>query len=198
MGEKNIERGRMAVAVLTGGRSARMGRPKELVVIPDDGRTFLERICDEVDIISDRPFIARYLSVREGQCIERDGYINVSDRYEGIGPIGGIYSSLEKAAEDGAGSVLILACDLIGYDNNEITGICDSYKGEDILFARTGDGRLQPLASIYSADILPAVRYLIERGKYRITDLSEACANVGYYDTFRNECYINQNTPFGK
>lgn len=198
MNGKNIESGRMAVAVLVGGRSIRMGLPKESVVIPDDGRTFLERICDEVDIISERLFVARYLSVRDGQCIERDGYINVPDRYAGIGPIGGIYSSLEKAAEDGAGSVLILACDLIGYDHNEITGICDSYKGEDILFARTGDGRLQPLASVYSADILPAVRDLIERGKYRITDLSDTCANVGYYDTFRNECYINQNTPFNK
>ena len=198
MNEKNMESGRMAVAVLVGGRSIRMGLPKESVVIPDDGRTFLERICDEVDIMSDRLFIARYLSVRVGQCIERDGYINVSDRYEGIGPMGGIYSSLGRAAADGAGSVLILACDLIGYDHNEITGICDSYKGEDILFARTGDGRLQPLASIYSADILPAIRDLIERGKYRITDMSDTCANVGYYDTFRNECYINQNTPFNK
>ena len=74
MNGKNIESGRMAVAVLVGGRSIRMGLPKESVVIPDDGRTFLERICDEVDIISDRLFIARYLSVREGQCIERDGY----------------------------------------------------------------------------------------------------------------------------
>ena len=98
MNGKNIESGRMAVAVLVGGRSIRMGLPKESVVIPDDGRTFLERICDEVDIISERLFVARYLSVRDGQCIERDGYINVPDRYAGIGPIGGIYSSLEKAA----------------------------------------------------------------------------------------------------
>ena len=196
MNDKGNNTYKIAVAILAGGKSERMGQPKEMAVIPNDGRTFLDRICDEVDITYDQFFFRRYLSVRAGQNTKREGYVNVADLYPGIGPLGGIYSVLERVREDGGNPALFLACDLIRYDHTEIINICKRYNGEDILFTRTSGQRLQPLASIFSADILPAIRDLIEREKYRITDLSEACANIGYYDTFRNDCYINQNTPF--
>ena len=67
--KKNI-----AACVLAGGQSKRMGRPKHSVVIPGDGRTFLDRICDEIDHVYPSVISGRYISLRADQNIERDGY----------------------------------------------------------------------------------------------------------------------------
>lgn len=186
----------IAVAVMVGGKSERMGHAKETVVIPHDGRTFLDRICDEVDITYSQFFFQRYLSVRAGQNTGREGYVNVADLYPGIGPLGGIYSVLEKVREDGGNLALFLACDLIRYDHTEIINIFKRYNGEDILFTRTSGRRLQPLASIYSVKTIPSILSMIESGRYRITDIESAGLTVGYYDTGNDFNYENQNIPF--
>ncbi len=186
---------KIGAAVLCGGRSKRMGRPKESVVIEGDGRTFLERICDEVDKVFPDLICKRYLSVREEQDINRDGYERVTDIYEDIGPLGGTAAVLTRAAEDGVDAVLILACDMTAYDHDEIRNICGIYDGEDILFARTEESGLQPLASIYSVSVLPAVIDRISKKDYRIRDLADLVNTTGYYDAARGACYHNQNTP---
>lgn len=187
---------RIAAAVLTGGRSLRMGSPKESTVIPGDGRTFLDRICDEVDITYPNTISGRYLSVRADQDVCRTGYIRVPDRYDGIGPLGGIASVLMRAYDDGFEAVLMLACDMIRYEHGEILSICEHYHGEDILFARTSPDDLQPLASIYSTGILDAVQSQTDSGDYRIRNLSGRLRDVLFYDSSDPGFYENRNTPF--
>ncbi|MCR5476769.1 MAG: molybdenum cofactor guanylyltransferase [Lachnospiraceae bacterium] len=185
---------RIAVAVLAGGHSTRMGSPKETKILEGDGRTFLEKICDEVDAARPGVIPGKYLSLREEQEIRRKGYRKVADRYGDIGPLGGIASVLEQAGEDGFHAVLVLACDLIRYDTAELEEICGRYRGEDLLFAE-GGGSLQPLASIYGVSLLPAARELIRRGQYRIRLLGEEPARVSVYVSGRPEVYENRNTP---
>ena len=119
-----------------------MGQPKESVIIPGDGRTFLDRICDEIDKAYQKIISQRYISQREDQQIIRDGYVPVYDKYTGIGPIGGIASVLERAGKDGYDATLFLACDMTGYHYDEISQICTRYHGEDVLFARTDEVRI--------------------------------------------------------
>lgn len=192
------ERGKLhiAAAILMGGRSKRMGSPKENVVIPGDGRTFFQKIADEVDAAYPEYINGRYLSVRPDQKIERPGYLNVPDRFSEIGPLGGIASVLDRAGKDGYDAVLFLACDLINYEAEEIRNICGRFRGEDILFVRTAGTELQPLSSVYSVSALPSVLAMIEEGNYRIRDLRDRLRNVRYYDTEREICYVNQNSPF--
>ena len=173
-----------------------MGTAKDSVVIPQDGRTFLERICDEVDITFSKRVPGKYISVRSGKDALREGYVNICDVYEGIGPIGGIASVLEMALGDGYDAVLILACDLIKYDHVEAEDICAHYSGQDVLFARTDGTDVQPLASIWSVSALPAVRSQIESKDYRVRKIADFLDNVGYYDSDRSFCYENRNTPF--
>lgn len=186
---------RIAAAVLAGGRSKRMGSPKESVIIPGDGRTFLDRICDEVDEVYPERIIARYISVRCGQHVNRKGYETVTDRYEGTGPIGGIASVLKQARGDGADAVLVIACDMIRYDHAEIRRICGQYAGEGVLFART-NMLVQPLASIYSVSAAEDLMSMIAPKDYRIRDLAGYIQNVGYYDSDHVDNYENQNFPF--
>lgn len=187
---------RMAAAVLTGGRSIRMGTPKETMIIPGDGRTFLERICDEVDITYPDTISGRYLSVRADQETCRSGYVRVPDRYDGAGPLGGIASVLMRARDDGFDAVLMLACDMIRYDHGEIESVCGNYHGEDILFVRTGPDDLQPLASIYSTGVAEDVRAQIESGDLRIRNLRDRGLGVHYFDSSDPGLYENRNTPF--
>ncbi len=187
---------RIAAAVLTGGYSKRMGSPKEDIVIPGDGRTFLDRICDEADKGYPEIISGRYLSVRKGQKTGREGYLRTEDLYDGIGPMGGIISVLTRAKKEGFDAVLFLACDLIDYRFEEMKKICECYRGEDVLFARTDGRDLQPLASIYSISAIPAFYALIEKKNYRIRDVKEILRVTGFYDSEVSQCYVNQNIPF--
>lgn len=189
------DRYKLAAAVLIGGRSTRMGRPKENMVIEGDGRTFLNRICDEVDKAYPDIIKGRYLSARVDQDSIREGYTKVTDLYEMTGPISGIVSVLKKAENDGYDAVLILACDLIKYDIKEITAICERYRGEDILLARTDGCSIQPLASIYSVSVIPAAVSNIRKKDLKIRNMISESINTGYYETERSFAYENRNSP---
>ena len=184
---------KIAAAILIGGQSKRMGKPKESVVIPGDGRTFLEKLCDEVDQVYPDIISGRYVSIRSDQFVLRDGYTPVEDRFEMKGPIGGIASLLMQAKEDGYDAVLALACDLIRYDHTEIENICSRYRGEDVLFCRTYSQGLQPLASIYGTGTLSILLEQIEKGDHRLRDIAGIVKNTGYYDASNEKMYENCN-----
>jgi molybdopterin-guanine dinucleotide biosynthesis protein A len=95
------------------------------MIITGDGRTFLDKICDEVDECFGKCIDLRILSLREGQTVFRDGYMPVYDRYDDIGPLGGLISILEKAVSEGIDACLIIACDMINYTAEEIRRICE-------------------------------------------------------------------------
>lgn len=182
----------IAAAVLIGGHSRRMGKPKENIVIKGDGRTFLDKLCDEVDSCYGQCIGGRYISVRKGQSVYRDGYITVEDIYDDIGPLGGLISVLTQAGKDGYSAVLLLACDMIGYDSAEIKNICDMYQGTGILFARTKDGAIQPLASIYGTDVTADAVKKAEEGDYRLRNLEGTCPAL-FYEAENTAAYINCN-----
>ena len=185
---------KIAAAVLIGGRSTRMGSPKEDVIIPGDGRTFLDRICDEVDSCFGEYLCKRYLSVRKGQKKTREGYTLVEDEYDDIGPMGGLISVLKTAAGDGCDAVLLLACDMICYTRSEIVNICNRYTGQDILFARTDKTDIQPLASIYGVDLTDRAIMQAGSGDHRLRKLADVTENVGFYDSGSSDAYRNVNT----
>ncbi|MCR5000510.1 MAG: molybdenum cofactor guanylyltransferase [Lachnospiraceae bacterium] len=186
---------KIAAAVLIGGRSERMGSPKEDIVIPGESRTFLEHICDEVDACYDEVIFRRYLSVRKDQERYRNGWISITDEYDDIGPMGGLIAALKKAGDDGADALLLLACDMIKYNREEIRHVCSSYRGQDLFFVRTKDARIQPLAGIYETGILDYVRGLASNGEYRLRKLTECNLDTGYCDALSEASYANINTP---
>ena len=186
--EKNI-----AAAVLIGGHSRRMGRPKENIVIEGDGRTFMDKICDEVDKCFGTCIKGRYISVRKGQQAYRNGFTVVEDIYDDIGPAGGLISVLKRAISDGYNAVLLLACDMIKYNSTEIERICAAYPGEGIMYARSCKEHIQPLASIYGIDAFCGIINCLEKENYRLRDVGAGCCRVEYYDTKDPAAYVNIN-----
>ena len=179
----------ISVAIMTGGRSRRMGSDKALLKC-EDSRTYLERICDEMSVFSHK-----YLSVNEYEDYASiNEYIRVVDENDDIGPLGGLCALLSKIETE---AVLILAVDMPKYTIAEATEICSRYRGEDILIANDGT-RLQPLAAIYNKRILPIVKEQIARKEYGMMKLYEKVAgvggDVGVFESGHTECYVNRNT----
>lgn len=182
---KSSEREKIGVAILAGGRSSRMGMAKSEIVIPGDGRTLLDRICDEMSF-----FDCRYLSLRKDQTVRRHDYKRVDDMIEDIGPLGAICSLLSVSE---AGALLVLACDMPGYMKEHALRMAQHYKGEDILIPRTPGG-FEPLAAVYGRSILPLIRRRIGENRYKLTSLLELTDKVTVIDEKDPEPFRNINS----
>ena len=168
----------VSVAILVGGRSSRMGRPKERIILK--GNTdFMTGICQEFD-----DSFNRYLSVNPGQNYAVNGYQNVTDKYGNIGPMGAILSVLEMS---GTPAVLVLACDMPFFGCSDALKLINEYRGEDVLLAETKSG-IQPLAAIYSQAAAVWLKKYMDEGNYR---LREAIFHMNY-----RKIYFEDEKPF--
>ena len=176
----------IAVAILTGGKSKRMGTDKADLVRKDK-ETFLEHICKEMS-----PFAKKYLSVNKEQKYAFEGYETIVDKYDGIGPIGAIAGVLEKAKADGMDAVLFVACDMPFYSYAHAMKTVDIYSGEDVVLPIV-ENRAEPLAAIYSVNILETVYENIRCNEYKLTDVIKK-THYREYVPDDYEAYSNINT----
>jgi molybdopterin-guanine dinucleotide biosynthesis protein A len=124
----------VAGAVLVGGASRRMGRPKALIDI--DGSPMAVRVavalggggCVPVRLVGG------------GTLPDDIGYPVVADRWPGEGPLGGVITALM----DAGGDVVVAACDLADLDAATVRAVRDAPgAGEADAVVATTD-RLQP------------------------------------------------------
>jgi len=90
-------------AVLVGGASTRMGRPKSLIEI--DGTTLVRRAVAVLTEVG----CTRVVAI--GPAHLADGVARLDDLYPGEGPLGGILTALAAGAP-----ALVIACDLPSLD----------------------------------------------------------------------------------
>lgn len=146
----------VAGAVLIGGASRRMGRPKALIEV--GGSPMALRVaaalraggCDPVRLIgSSGPFAADI------------GYPLVEDRWPGEGPLGGVITALI----DAAGDVVVAACDLPDLDAGTVRAIRDARgAGEaDAVVARTD--RIEPALVRWNHRALEPLTAIFESGE---------------------------------
>ncbi len=175
----------IGVAVLTGGASSRMGRPKALLLTPD-GETFAARLCRELAF-----FPRRYLSLGGSLALAAPGFVAVTDDLPGRGPLGALAAVLRRAETD---AVLVVACDMPYYGAAEARALAAAYRGEDALTAVCA-GRRQPLASIYSKRLLPAAEKALAAGRLRVGALAAEAALAREFAAADPRAYVNLNTP---
>ena len=155
---------RVGLVILSGGRSTRMGQDK--AALPWGDETLLTRMGRILDF-----FPERLLSVAPAQSHYLDGYTNVVDLVEGLGPIGGIYSALKYAASD---ALLAVSCDMPMYGATEAKEAVEAFleAGTDILLP-IADGEPQMLAAVYSKGCLPMIEQMIADRIYKLRVLTE-------------------------
>lgn len=151
----------VAVAILSGGMSSRMGKPKTDLLVKKSGvnLTFLECLCQEFSAFSHK-----YISVSAEQKIQVPDFVSVVDIFEKIGPIGGIYSVL-KAADTEA--VFVIACDMPIFSLECAKSMLKKWNKKTPCFARV-NGHREPLVAIYTKNSIPLLEKLISEKKYKL------------------------------
>jgi molybdenum cofactor guanylyltransferase len=180
----------MTAAILCGGKSERMGRPKAF--LPYGGKTLIEhrydalrRIFAEVMLVANDPDTYSHIT---------DGV--VKDIIPHRGPLVGILSALLVAQYD---RTFIIACDMPLVEDALIERMVPQSFGTDVLVASHEDG-VEPLLGIYSKRCIQPLEESIFEGNLKVTDfLTGISARLYPIDGIkiggRLPVHFNVNTP---
>ena len=171
MNEKHTEKS--GCLILCGGKSRRMKQDKARLVY--HGRSFLERICEQVR----RMEMPRFVSLAESEEQVPAGFTvlkdEVCDENGGfIGPLGGICTGLKQCARDGLDGMYIVPVDLPLFESElfELTAeAVQTNPQADIYLLESSDGRIHPAAGYYRTRVLDSATDLISRHDYRLMSL---------------------------
>ena len=151
----------MTGILLAGGKSKRMGIDKAFIdfqgsKLYEYPLNILQEFCTEVIISSsDKRF-------------KNTGHNVIPDIIDNIGPIGGIYTCLQKIKDQKA---LIMSCD-IPFITAEFISFLSCISGEhDITVGVNKNNQPEPLAGIYNKRILKKIEAQINSENYKINHL---------------------------
>jgi molybdopterin-guanine dinucleotide biosynthesis protein A/rhodanese-related sulfurtransferase len=146
-----------AVAILTGGRSTRMGRDKALVAV--DGIALARRVADAASAAGARRVVAVGGDAAGLGAIDLEV---IADPFEGTGPLGGVVTAL--GALRGFDTVVVLACDLASPSAMAITQVASARGVADVAVPRVG-GHLEPLHAAWDPQVADRLADLVAGGE---------------------------------
>lgn len=144
----------IAIAIMAGGRSTRMGRDKGALEIA--GRTLLERTAATA---LDSGCCVAVIGRQPPQIWPFDDISFFCDEEPGAGPLGGLATALRHLG----GAVLALACDLPLLNAGSLRWLIDAAAGRagHHGIVTLNEGRPEPLFSIYFPSVLPLADRLL-------------------------------------
>jgi molybdopterin-guanine dinucleotide biosynthesis protein A len=154
---------RVTGAVLTGGKSSRMGTDKALLILEE--RTLLERSVEKL-----RQSFAEVVVIGNGKVWYRLPYTGVrefADEYSGCGPLGGIHAALKHA---GTERVFVTACDLPFWEKELAELMIEESSGYEAAVPCIGC-YFEPLLAVYTKACLPAIEENLNKGNFKVSDL---------------------------
>lgn len=165
----------VAIAILAGGASRRMGRDKAALVI--DGETLLERAARAAAAEAARVFVIGR-ERPDGWPLSDIRFVPDPPGRTGIGPLGGIATALEAAEAAGCDAALVTACDMPALSADALRWLMEEYEARrcasPVLHglvtrgAAAEEQRAEPLFSVYSTSFLPLLRERIDAGWYAV------------------------------
>ena len=179
----------VAVFVLAGGRSRRMGQDKAL--LPMGGSTLLERALRTATALTPNVHVVGSAQKYAGAVIE--------DQYVGQGPLAGIHAALSFSRYE---LNLILAVDL-PFVSAELLRylVQEAGRGDQLVTVPHAAGRLQPLCAVYRRGFVRLAADSLARGANKIDPLFQQCSRCIISEAelasagFGPEVFENVNTP---
>ncbi len=157
------------VAILCGGRSRRMGRPKPC--LPWGNTTLLDHVASRLAPCSPTPVILVAAPAQELPPVRVPVEV-VRDRREAQGPLQGIAEALAAADRLGCQGVYITSCDVPGVRAEFVQLVLQQLEQVDAAVPQAL-GHTQVLAAAYATSLAPLAQRLLEQGKRKPRDLLE-------------------------
>jgi molybdenum cofactor guanylyltransferase len=185
----------VSAAVLTGGKSSRMGRDKALVSI--HGETILGRVIRVLSRVTSKVMI-----VGERDAYRDFGVPVIADVVAGAGPLGGILTALSNSPAD---HMLIVGCDMPLLNGRLLQAIATEPRESDVLVPYLDDDSdhhgYQPLHALYSVQCIDPIMARLKRGDLKIQafleDVDTRLLRSEWLRQFDPDLrsFINVNTP---
>lgn len=172
-----------AAVILAGGNSTRMGTNKAFMVYRH------KRMIDWVIEVAGK--ITANIIISTNSHISDLDFPQVKDTYENIGPMGGIFSGINKS---GAKWNLVLACDIPDSNAEFLLYLSTYFNDYQAIIPVLPEGRIQPLAAWYHHSILPIIEDQIQAGDYKMQNLLNHL-NTLYVECSNESWFKNVNTP---
>ncbi len=156
--------------VLAGGRSRRMGRPKESLRIGDNsmlGRTVDTLLSCTFPVVT----VARH-SDQELPPVDLECKIVFDERID-QGPLMGMRAGLRAVASD-CDAVFVTGCVAPFLTANAVDWLSQQLGAHEVVMAKVDD-ILQPLGAIYRTSILSTIERLVDEGVHTPRTLAETC-----------------------
>ena len=180
---------KISVAILSGGRSSRMGIPKASLKIR--GSSFARHIADQMSDADEILF-----SVRKEEDFPDVPIRHIPDLYPGCGPMAGIHSALIHSSNP---LVFIVACDMPCISRTVPETLADYYKeGVDAVIPVAADGTLYAVCGLYHKRMIPLLEEQLKTGNYRLRKVLEECRCIEVSENSfadHEKLFRNVNTP---
>jgi molybdopterin-guanine dinucleotide biosynthesis protein A len=187
--KRELRSGTPTLAILAGGASSRMGKPKGELVI--DGRSIIQYLLDR--FAWDGPTLLVTAPGREHPPGWERFTREVVDPVSGQGPLRGVLTALEHATTD---RVVVTTIDMPGLDGAHLRWIAEQSRAS-VTMTRHGD-QIEPFPSVYHTSSAAAtIRAELDAGCLSVQALSRQ-ADAHVLDAPRDwddSVWMNLNRP---
>ena len=158
-----IPKKNITAIILTGGKSARMGSDKGLLMM--NGKTFVGRIIDAVT-----PFVKEIVLVGNNSKYDEFGLKRYRDVVPNCGPLGGIFTGLFYSETD---DNLVLSCDVPLITWEVLEHLLESSDSEADVNQLESKGDTMPLVALYKKQCMHACLDELKKGERRLRAVVE-------------------------
>lgn len=154
----------IAGAILMGGKATRMGGQQKGLLLYQGSYFYehLERSLSIFDIV--------YLSVAKDNVYPQTRMPLIVDKYEEIGPMGGICSVLEHCEQE---AIFVVPCDTPKISKMLIEKVYAFYQEHRCGVVVKDEQKIHPLIGIYPRAVLSVLQQKIEKKQYKMISFIE-------------------------
>ncbi|MFH0702418.1 MAG: molybdenum cofactor guanylyltransferase [bacterium] len=189
-GYKNIIlENKYTAVILEGGKSSRMGTVKAL--LPINNKPAVENI---INILISH-FEELLISANQNQqnIFEYLEKSVIKDEVDNQGPLGGIYSALKQSSSE---KNFIIACDIPVINIELIKKMLKLSADQDYdIVIPCNNGKYEPLYAVYSKQIIPVIKELLNANSRKIICLLPLC-KTKVINISMDSWYKNLNTKY--